>query len=45
MGLRVTGLEVRGYIFRLSQAFRLSEEGPTVCPPQIDILCDLPFRL
>jgi len=35
-GLRVTGLQVRGYIFRLSWAFRLLEEGPVVCPPRIE---------
>jgi len=32
-------------LFRLIKAFHLLEEGPTVCPPWIDFLCDWPFRL
>ena len=28
--LHVTGLQVRGYVFRLIEAFRLLKEGPTV---------------
>ena len=43
--LHVTCLQVRGYVSRLIKAFRLLQEGPTVCPPWIDFLCDLPFRL
>jgi len=43
--LHVTGLQVRRYVFRLIEAFHLLEEGPTVCPPWIDFLCDLLFRL
>jgi len=43
--LHVIGLQVRRYVFRLIEAFRLLEEGPTVCPSWIDFLCDLPFRL
>jgi len=31
--------------FRLIKAFHLLEEGPMVCPPWIDFLCDWPFRL
>jgi len=31
--LHVTGLQVRGYVPRLIEAFHLLEEGPTVCPP------------
>jgi len=43
--LHITGLQVRLYVFRLIEAFRLLEEEPTVCLPWIDFLCDLPFRL
>jgi len=45
MVLHVIGLQVRRYVFRLIEAFHLLEEGPTLCPPWIDFLCDLPFRL
>ena len=27
------GLQIRGYVSRLIKAFRLLQEGPTVCPP------------
>jgi len=37
--LHVTCLQVRGYVFRLI-AFRLVQEGPTVCPSWIDFLWD-----
>jgi len=39
----VTGLQVKGYVFRPISAFHLLEEGPTVCPTPIDFLCNLPF--
>jgi len=35
-GLRVTGLQVRSYVFGLSVAFCLLEEMPTVCASRID---------
>jgi len=38
MVLHVTGLQVRGYVFRLLEAFGLLEEGHTVCPPWIDFV-------
>jgi len=30
--LHVTDLHVRGYVFRLIEAFHILQEGPTVCP-------------
>jgi len=41
--LDVTGLQARRYVFRLIKAFRLLEEGLTVCTPWIDFLCDYRF--
>ena len=42
------GLQVRGYVSQLSEAFHLLEEGPTMCPPE-STFCPfcavLPFRL